>query len=328
MRMQDSSPGNVDAFCGIEWRNVRAFMQILLRSTLRLRQSVLQRYREQGTSIAQTVAFLKAIHILEESEDRFSLTQDFEESGESNDERIMQSKVIDRLLQTHTRFRQDIHNYLRRFKVIGAEVIYHPDNCTRGRESSVRNFLMELGVVEYCPEADRYRISRDRLHVYIDARDRCPGMSPMALRSSNKARETFGLAAEEIVLSHERERVGKTLQHLVDHVSIRNVAAGYDIRSVTLVGHGSPLPRYIEVKAVSDSWPTFYWTANEIKVAALLAEDYYLYLLPVTRQGQFHRQGLQMIQNAHEAILGPNSRWQIREDVICCSLKGESVDCL
>jgi hypothetical protein len=148
------------------------------------------------------------------------------------------------------------------------------------------------------------------------------------LRASIEARETIGGAAEEFVLSYERERVGKDFEHLVDHVSVRNVAAGYDIKSVTLSGRRSTVPRYIEVKAVSDATLTFYWTANEIKVAALLGEDYYLYLLPVTRQGQFRRERLQVIKNAHAAVLGPNAEWQIREDVICCRLKGQASDWL
>jgi hypothetical protein len=182
---------------------------------------------------------------------------------------------------------------------------------------------MELGIVQYFTESDQYRLSPDYLELYIGVRDRCRRLSPSVLQGNIKDREAIGWAAEEVILSYERDRVGPGFAHLVDHVSVRNVATGYDIKSLTLLGRGFTIPRYVEVKAVSGRALTFYWTANEIKMASLLGQGYYLYLLPVTRQGQFCLERLRVVQNAHVAVLGPNTEWQTREDVVCCSLKGQ-----
>lgn len=321
--MRDSSAIDVDAFQGIQWRNIRELLRTVLQSRLSSSQNIARRYREQATSFVKTLAFLQEIGVLKGGTTHISMSTDFKKATASGDERSVQLHLLALVLQSHTSFRKEVCNYVRRFKVTAGELIYCPDCRTRASKNSVRNFLMELGIVEYSTELDQYRLSPDYLELYIGIRDRCRRLSPFVLQGNIKDREAIGWAAEEVVLSYERDRVGPDFAHLVDHVSMRNVAAGYDIRSLTLLGRGVTIPRYIEVKAVSGRGLTFYWTANEIKMASLLGQGYYLYLLPVTRQGQFCLERLRIVQSAHVAVLGPNTEWQTREDVVCCSLKGQ-----
>jgi hypothetical protein len=318
----------MDAFQGIQWHNIRELLRIVLQSKLSSSQSIARRYREQATSFGKTLAFLQEIGVLKGGVSNVSIATDFEKVAASGDERSVQLHLLAHVLQSRTNFRKEVCSYVRRFEVTAGEVVYCPDGRTRASKSFVRNFLMELGLVEYSTELDQYRLSPDYLDLYIGIRDRCRRLSPSVLQGNIKDREAIGWAAEEVVLSYESDRVGPGLAHLVDHVSVRNVAAGYDIKSLTLLGRGLTIPRYIEVKAVSGRALTFYWTANEIKMASLLGQGYYLYLLPVTRQGQFCLERLRVVQNAHVAVLGPNAEWQTREDVVCCSLKGQGSDWL
>ncbi len=325
--MRDSSASDMDAFQGILWHNIQELLRIVLQSELSSSQSIARRYREQATNFGKTLAFLQEIGVLKGgASGRISISGNFEKVATSGDERSVQLHLLAHVLQSHTNFRREVCNYVRGFKVTAGELVYCPDCHTRASKSFVRNFLMELGIVQYSTELDQYRLSPDYLELYIGIRDRCRRLSPSVLQGNIKDREAIGWAAEEMVLSYEKNRVGPDFAHLVDHVSVRNVAAGYDIRSFTLLGRDLTIPRYIEVKAVSGRALTFYWTANEIKMASLLGEGYYLYLLPVTRQGQFCLERLRVVQNAHLAVLGANAEWKTREDVVCCNLKGQGSD--
>jgi hypothetical protein len=326
--MRDSSASDMDTFQGVQWQNIRELLRVVLQSKLSSSQNIARRYREQATRFEKTLAFLQQVGILKEGANRISVSGDFEKVAASADEKSVQLHLLAHILRSHTGFRKEICDYLQRFEVSAGELLYRPDSHTRTRRSSVRNFLMELGIVEYSTELDQYRLSPDYLGLYIGIRERRRRLSPSVLQANIANRETIGWAAEEVVLSYERDRVGRTFAHLIDHVSVRNVAAGYDIRSLTLLDRGLTIPRYVEVKAVPDKTLTFYWTANEIEMASLLGQRYYLYLLPVTRQGQFCLECLRVIENAYVAVLGPDAEWQTRKDVICCSLKGEGSDCL
>ena len=95
-------------------------------------------------------------------------------------------------------------------------------------------------------------------------------VSPSVLQVHNRKCEELGLKAELAILSIEKERLSH-FPHIVgkiDHVAIRDVSAGYDILSYeTPVQNENPIPRYIEVKAVSQWDVEFYWSVNEIEVA-------------------------------------------------------------
>ncbi len=98
------------------------------------------------------------------------------------------------------------------------------------------------------------------------------------------------------------EKIGITemagpLHHRVIATHDTTAGAGYDIKSFTEESVENHVPRYIEVKAVPPSSMKFYWSANERKMAKLLKEFYFLYLLPVLSRGTFDLDGLQIIQD-------------------------------
>jgi hypothetical protein len=91
----------------------------------------------------------------------------------------------------------------------------------------------------------------------------------------------LGRRAEELVLTHERDRLrdgGRDdLASQIVHVSaIEGDAAGYDIRSFELDGRA----RYIEVKATEgDASTSFFISANEVAFSEQRTDSYYLYRL-------------------------------------------------
>lgn len=90
-----------------------------------------------------------------------------------------------------------------------------------------------------------------------------------------------GAMAEEFVLNYERRRITNLeLATKIRIISDIDVAAGYDIISFE-TNQSTYFDRYIEVKAISKNG--FFWSANEYETAKLKGEQYYLYLIDLSK---------------------------------------------
>jgi len=106
-------------------------------------------------------------------------------------------------------------------------------------------------------------------------------VSPEELQRRLGAQTKVGHIGEEIALAYERERLfslGATKANLdLQHVSLVNVAAGYDIRSAF-----RKKIRHIEVKASVSIDGAIYVSPNEISTLQKLGQSAYLYVVHVT----------------------------------------------
>ena len=105
-------------------------------------------------------------------------------------------------------------------------------------------------------------------------------MSLEQLKKRLENNELAGEKAELFVLEYERQRLGPEGGKKVKRISDIDVSAGYDIVSVN-TPDSMKTNRFIEVKAISEAG--FFWSKNEYEVARLLATDYYLYLIDLTK---------------------------------------------
>ena len=234
--------------------------------------------------------------------------------------------LLYRLLRKRNRYRSEVYRFLGRFRVRNGEVSYTSPAQRRSEERATRNFLMELKLVFYRAGGDEHILSGQHVWVYSAARDSKGGISPAALDLAIRARNEVGHAAEIAVMAFERKRVGRDLAGEVGHVALTNVAAGYDIRSVTADQAGGRVPRYIEVKAVSPKGFTFYWSQREVDVAGVLGQHYYLYLLPVDKRGGFDIARLRMVADPHAVVLDGSSRWIVESNVLKCGMAADDWD--
>jgi len=232
--------------------------------------------------------------------------------------------LISRLLCVRNRYRSEIFRYVRNFRLEAGELVYRPFPERRSSESGVRNFLMEMKVVRHEREHARYVLSYDFIWLHAHAEEPSREVSPSRLRDSLAARDELGLLAERAIIEFEKKRLGNVLAGEVDHVALRNVAAGYDIRSLTVSNDSETVPRFIEVKAVSPVSMCFHWTRNEVAVACTLRDFYFLYLLPVTGSGGFDVANLRIICDPHKRVLGSPQEWVIETELIRCGLRTQS----
>ena len=175
-------------------------------------------------------------------------------------------------------------------------------------------------------EIDKYILLPEYVSLLVSAKNNVNHTSPALLEKNVEIRNEIGQAAEELIVKYERERVGLDYADKVDHVSMRNTAAGYDILSSSIEKDGRVTPRFIEVKAVSPNSYQFYWSKNEVAIARTLSNWYYLYLLPVNRNGQFNIGKLFVIPDPCNTIFLENSNWVTETDALICYIKRAEFD--
>ena len=114
-----------------------------------------------------------------------------------------------------------------------------------------------------------------------DNRGRARAVSPEDLAKRLAAQCALGNIGERIAIAYEHERLkaegAKNPERFVEDVSLRNVAAGYDIWSY----HPRAEERFIEVKAMTGDSSRFFLTRNEIKAWRALANAAFLNLVKV-----------------------------------------------
>jgi len=106
-------------------------------------------------------------------------------------------------------------------------------------------------------------------------------VSPEELEARLAAQNKVGKVGEEIAVAHERNRLRRkgaaTSEIDVERVSLKNVAAGFDIRSK----YRNQI-RYIEVKSSTSIDGAIYISPNEISTLKKHGESAFLYIVHVT----------------------------------------------
>lgn len=101
------------------------------------------------------------------------------------------------------------------------------------------------------------------------------------LKKRQEENEIAGEKAEKYTFSYEQHRIKGKNADKIKKISNIDVSAGYDILSFQ-DENSTTFDRFIEVKAIAENI-SFYWSRNELEVAKLLGENYYLYLIELRK---------------------------------------------
>lgn len=315
--MKESSVIQSEAFEGLKWSHVLALAAVLRDGEYTEMDHIKKRYAARASHFDDTLAFMLSIGALRVQDGSILVSHQLSAEDKSGASAWLAEQVV----ASRNRYRSNALDYLRKFSVIDGRPVFRPPPTARHLDSHVRNFLMEMGVVEHDATRDIYMIPQGHLEMYAMARDEAHKQTPSMLQAACREQEQLGVAAERAVVVHERQRVGEEFADRVAHVAVHNAGAGYDVRSVTLDACGAATPRYIEVKAVSSSSREFHWTRNEVRTAEALAEWYYLYLVPVKAGGRFAIDELEIIAKPLDAIFGGARKWHTEPDGHVCRLR-------
>ena len=304
------------AFTALRLSQVLVLLAVFDSSGLRTQDALRRLFLERSSSFEDTLAFLVGIEVAATDGVECALRAIAPNANRT-------AWVATRLFASRSAYRSEAYQYLAKYRVENGRVTYRSHAQRHSQESGVRNFLMDLGVITYDPTASQYSITPAYTSLFDAALRPEAGIAPAALVTSLDDRAELGLAAERTIVAFEKRRLGRNQRDVVDHVALRNAAAGYDIVSGTARDDGTVVPRYIEVKAVSGRSMQFHWTRNEIEVARTLGEYYYLYLLPVSRRA-FDVVNLRMISDPCRAVLASPDLWTVESDVLRCTLNSRS----
>ena len=264
----------------------------------------------------ETVTFLRDFDLLDIFDNHlrcFTRFNIFLRSYFRNDqnENIAKEFIIDLILENTTKGAHAFHNYLNKFHFKNGEFVYSPLRKENLRFSEIRNLLLELEVVQLSVTKDFYYLDNS----YLDRIDESQSfLSQLSFRKLQKLKEILGQKAESWVLKDESRRLSKypELFRRIKLISDRSVCAGYDILSfeVPLKDLSNPIFRYIEVKAVKNEFPQFFWSRNEIQKAKMFGMQYWLYLVYYDNIEAFNVIRVERISNPYKTIFKDISIWK------------------
>ncbi len=227
------------------------------------------------------------------------------------DKGVFSQVIIDTLFDKRLKIKYDLSWFIGFFIFKNNNYWFLPDRKLRLKTSGIRNFLINLRFLKYDLAEDCYFVSTEYLR-YVDEMLDKNTLTPLQLSKKLLRITVLGEAAEVAVIKYEKKRLKGFLDllPLVKQVSKEKVNAGYDIKSFS--GNPTlknPIPRYIEVKAVSPEDYKFYWSKNELRASKTLGDQYYLYLVPVKGNKVFDIKNLVIIQNPHRSIFEDKENW-------------------
>ncbi|MBT7013977.1 MAG: DUF3883 domain-containing protein [Actinobacteria bacterium] len=270
-----------------------------------------RRYSDTANKYSGSKEFLKELNLLSEENGRLDISLELQCHEEKLllDEKI-KTILLEQLLKTKGAIAKELKEYLKNFSD-ETSYCYNPSQLESLKYSDIRNFLIELGLIEYERTSNYYRISGKQLNLFETFLDNSK-FSQTELDIELKRQKEIGMSAELQVIDYEKKRLRSQpdLVNKIKHVATDDVSAGYDILSwETKHDNGMAVPRYIEVKAVSAVDSKFYWSQHEVKKAKDASDKYYLYLLPVKSEKELCIEDINIIQDPAVKILNNPEIW-------------------
>ena len=300
------------AFENLKYRQVKTLIEICNETKTKHLEFVRSKYESISEHFDRAKDFLKDLDLLSEKNEILSTSKVLERSGNGQlSDDGLKEMLRNELLATEGPLSKHVRSYLDNFKLAGSTYSYKPLTASRLKESEIRNFLMELGLVEHNQDLGSYEIKEKHFDLF-EAYLKRKTLSPHKLASILKEKDEIGKAAELAILRYERERLAKHPELLtkIEHVALNDVTAGFDILSWEIEHPQNRLvPRHIEVKAVSTTDSGFYWSRHEVEKAKQSTTRYSLYLLPVIKGGNFDTNNLEIIKNPIMHLFNNPKNW-------------------
>jgi hypothetical protein len=277
---------------------------------------VRRRYAEQAVAFEHTIRFLTALGCIEDCGSTIRADRRMLEC--SNVPSTLRAELVRRIGESQTGVRQELQRFFSNFDVAADQLVYEPIAQNRSVDSHLRNLLMELEVIRHDAACDAYVLNPTHYNLYKKAAPRPPVVAPEISAARRVDTGELGTDAELVVVAYENERLGPDFAGDIEHVSLTDASAGYDVASVTVIGD-RVTPRLIEVKAVPAKSFRFYWSANEVASARWFGSWYFLYLVPVVGTNEFDIGKIRQICNPCATVFSADD-WNVSTDVYKCEL--------
>jgi len=307
-------------------KQIKIFSKIIAKTTLKEREFIKEKYLKMSSNFEDTVEFLNMIGLIVTRRNRISPRPLYQSILKK--EKEIEKFLVEKFIVQKNPLTEYLFEFFSLFRLINKRYEFKPNTAQRLKYSGLRNFLIDLGFLFYDSAHKKYIISDEYFPVYSELRKRDQLSLDKFLKILQK-QDKISKAAELEIIRYEKNRLSK-FPHLakkVEHISEKNVLAGYDIKSFTEKDEKniSPSPRYIEVKAISLRKHRFFWTRNEIESSKLYRQNYYLYLVPVLSITRFDLNNIIMIKNPYLNVYKNKNNWLRKVELIEFSYRKTSV---
>lgn len=187
--------------------------------------------------------------------------------------------------------------------------------------SNFKQLLIDFGALQKHPVDNIYNLILNSRYKKLFDKTILPEIKKRKIgidefRKSLEKKQINGEEAEIFVLNFENKRLNnnKDIEWIAEFI----VNEGYDIASYNLE-NDTEYNRFIEVKSYKGDIPYFFWSRNEVKVAKLKKDKYFLYLIDRERMNNNDYEPL-IIQNPYTRIL-KNENWYADVDKWLVKLK-------
>lgn len=252
--------------------------------------------------------------IINDKDNFFSLNPIFEDCLVSD--KYLQNKLLEQIFifLCNTPEFHEIFNS----KYISYDVIYNKIQITNSafkfKYANFKQLLIDFNFIMPHPDKHikqyiiegKYKKLFDK-HILPSIKKEMFGIDE--LKKQIERNNIYGEEAELFVLEFEKNRLdGHTKIEKIEKISDYHVNAGYDIVSFEDTD-SNILNRFIEVKSFNGS-ESFFWSRNEINVAKLKEDEYFLYLID---RSKMNNKGYipTIIQNPYVNVLNKDL-WQKR----------------
>lgn len=296
----------------IKFPQIAIFINILLENPALEEEFIRRSYSRYSHNYESTKDFLIDIGLIEVSNKAVILLDKLNNIDVSDlrEEGVFKRFIIGKITKSNSLYSKVLKSFLGKFTQEGTCLVFKPNLRQRLDLSGVRNFLIDFGVIRFDEENEIYVIEEDSRSLWTGKANTKISLSTF-LRNK-KREERLGKRAEFKILEFEKKRLVKfpSLLRRIKRISEVDVFAGYDILSFEeKQEEGTFLERFIEVKAVPARNFHFYWSKNEIEIAATQKERYYLYLLPTIGKNEFDINKLLIIKNPYKVIFENKLNW-------------------
>ena len=291
---------NYDIFENLDYSNIKNLYQLCIESQSNL-SLVKKNYVRNNKSLQETLNFLIDLEVLNIDKNSYLIKKNKE----------FKSLLLEQLI-SKPKYALPLKEYLKNFLTHEQIVSFKPNTRYNILTSNLRNFLITAKIIRHEIDNDVYELLDRSLLNKVKNFE----FSPESLYLEINKQKLLGLEAEKLVFINEQKNVFKLDKDLKpDHVSLRDVSAGYDIKSYSKID-GQIKEIFIEVKAVSSSNYKFHLSSGEYQKAIKNLETYFLYLLPVDYSSgeKFNYEKILKINNLQSNIFDNKNYWTHQND--------------
>lgn len=293
----------------LDWKQLSVFCDVLSTTPSFQRNVIEGKFNSESLYFDETLNFLTTLELVIDNGENILPSDEFRKILSRPPDDI-KDFFLHKLFNKPNPVTGYLADFLNSFEPHEGNFVFTPNTEQRLKYSGIRNLLIEFGAISSITPEGSY-VASDKLSTYF--LDRKKLLHYTEFEGRLRASEELGRKAEILILEKEKERFNDypDLLSKIQHISLLDVSAGYDIKSFEKMPEkdGEWQPKYIEVKAVSESDLRFYWSKNEINKAKQFGRNYYLYLLPVKSESLLDISALRQIRDPYRAVFQNKGEW-------------------